>query len=107
VAEFVPGPDHVGWDNVTHGGILFAVLDDVMANWLFLQDLIGHTARCEVRYRQMLPVGTPIRLEGWLIKRRGRMAEMAGRASRVDDGQVVVECEARFILNDASGPDGS
>jgi len=96
-ADFTPGPDHVGWEDTIHGGILFALLDDVMANWLYLQDLRGHTARCEIRYRQPLRVGTPVRLEGRLVERRGRMATMAGCIDR-EDGQRVAEAEARFML---------
>ena len=39
--EFKPGEHHVGYNNITHGGIIFSLLDDVMANWLFLKNEIG------------------------------------------------------------------
>ena len=32
--EFSPRPEHMGYDQVTHGGIVFSLLDDVMANWV-------------------------------------------------------------------------
>ena len=50
-------PDHVGFDGVTHGGIVFSVLDDAMANWFFLQGARGYTAKAEIRYRAPMPVG--------------------------------------------------
>ena len=37
IAEFTPEADHVGFQDTTHGGIIFSLLDDVMANWLFLK----------------------------------------------------------------------
>ncbi len=103
VGEFTPGLDHVGWDDTTHGGILFSVLDDVMANWLFLQGAMGVTARCDMRYREQVKVGTVLRLEGRLIKRRGRLFEMAGMALDANSGKPLVEATAKFMVIDA-GP---
>ena len=99
-AEFVPTASHGGYDGVTHGGILFSLLDDVMANWVYLQGEQCFTARADVRYRQALPIGTPIRLEGRLQKRRGRLAILAGRALRQDDGSVVAEATGSFMIAD-------
>ncbi|MCY3820983.1 MAG: hypothetical protein OXH52_16770 [Gammaproteobacteria bacterium] len=36
-AEFTPDEECGGYEGVTHGGILFSLLDDVMANWVFLR----------------------------------------------------------------------
>ena len=38
--------------------IVFGLLDDVMANWLWLQGLQCFTARADIRYRSELAVGT-------------------------------------------------
>ena len=99
VAEFTPGEAHQGADGVTHGGILYCLLDDVMANLLWLKGEPCVTARCEVRYREALPIGTPIRLEGTLLKRRGRLAEMEGRVMRQADEVVIAEASARFMVS--------
>ena len=61
---FTPSEDHVGYDNVTHGGIIFSLLDDVMANWLWLHDEQCFTAKADIRYYQKLPIGIEVRLEG-------------------------------------------
>ena len=29
-AAFTPGENHVGWENMLHGGIMYSALDDVM-----------------------------------------------------------------------------
>ena len=99
-AEFVPGSDHVGYDDMTHGGIIYSALDDVMANWLFLQGARAHTAKCEIRYRKPVPTGTPLSLEGRQLRRKGRVIELEGRATRAADGVIVADARASFMLVD-------
>ena len=99
-AAFVPGEHHVGWDQTVHGGIIFCALDDVMANWLFLQGVRAHTAKCEIRYRQPVVVGTEIELEGRLLKRKGPLAVMQGTATRIGDDEVVADAQASFMILD-------
>jgi acyl-coenzyme A thioesterase PaaI-like protein len=97
-AEFVPSENHVGFDNVTHGGILYSALDDVMANWIHLQGMQGFTARCEIRYRDSVAVGEKVRLEGRMVRKRGRLIQLKGQAIRDSDDVVVAETEASFML---------
>ena len=97
-SEFTPGKDHCGYDNVTHGGIIFSALDDVMANWLFLKGMRAYTAKCDIRYKDALPIGTRVYLEGKCIRQRGRLTLMQGTMTRADNNQVVAECEASFML---------
>ncbi|MEC9285074.1 MAG: PaaI family thioesterase [Pseudomonadota bacterium] len=98
-AEFTPTESYAGYDGVVHGGILFCLLDDVMANWLYLQGKRCFTARAEVRYRQPLPVGTPVRMEGRLLRRKGRVAVIEGKVFRQDNDDVVVEATGSFMLD--------
>ena len=96
--EFTPRPEHMGYDQVTHGGIVFSLLDDVMANCVWLRGERCFTARAEIRYRSELPVGTPIRLEGRCIKRKGRLVQMEGRLIRKSDDYVVAEASGAFMI---------
>jgi len=96
-SEFTPGPDHGGYDQLTHGGLVYSALDDVMANWMFLKGVRAHTARCEIRYRQPLPLGTRVLLEGRLVRQKGKVAFLEGRMLRADDGSVVAETTASFM----------
>ena len=97
-AEFTPEPHHQGYDGVTHGGIIYSLLDDVMANCLFLRGIRAYTAKCAIRYRDPVPVGTPLRLEGREIKRKGQFVILEGRALRVEGGDVAAEAESTFLL---------
>ena len=97
-AEFTPDAIHAGYDGVTHGGILFSLLDDVMANIIFLRGERCFTAKAEVRYRQPLPVGTAVRLEGRQQRRKGRLALLEGKVIRTDTEEVVAEASGRFMV---------
>ena len=97
-SEFIPDQRHVGFDGMTHGGILYSALDDAMANWLFLQGARGYTARCEVRYLEPLDIGVEVHLEGRLERRKARLAKLVARAVRANDGKTVAQAQASFMI---------
>ena len=66
--EHVGDERHQGYDGWLHGGILGAILDDVMANWYFLRGVKAVTGRMEVRYRSPVPIGESLRFESWLVR---------------------------------------
>lgn len=96
-SEWTPARDHCGYDGVTHGGLIYSALDDVMANWIFLKGFRAYTAKCEIRYKDTLPTGTPVQLEGHCLRERGRLVQMRGLLIRSDSGVVVAEAEASFM----------
>ena len=96
-AEFTANENHVGYENTVHGGIIFAALDDVMANVLYLQDIKAHTARCEIRYRRPLEVGQTIKLKGWIESERKRLFVLKGEARLADSDDLVADTEASFM----------
>jgi acyl-coenzyme A thioesterase PaaI-like protein len=97
IGEFTPRQEHAGYTGLAHGGILFTLLDDVMANWLWLQGIRCFTARADIRYREHLPIGTPVRLEGRCTRRKGRLSLMTGRIVRQDTGAVIAESTGSFM----------
>lgn len=99
-AEFTPSDLHCGYENVTHGGIIFSVLDDVMANWIFLKGIHAYTAKCDIRYKDSLPTGTAVTLEGRCTKQRGRLIVMEGKMIRIDTEELVAETLASFMVTD-------
>lgn len=97
-AEFTPPPEYCGYDDVTHGGILFSLLDDVMANWLYLQGERAYTGKCEIRFREPARIGEKLLLEGELLNRKGRIANLAGRVISAATGKSVAEATATFMV---------
>jgi acyl-coenzyme A thioesterase PaaI-like protein len=98
LGEFTPDANHVGWEETVHGGIIYAALDDVTANVIYLQGRKAHTARCEIRYRDALRVGETVALTGRMTKEKGRLIQLKGEAVRVSDGKLIADCDASFIL---------
>lgn len=96
-AEFTPGENHLSWENTVHGGIIYSALDDVTGNIPYARGLVAHTARCEVRYRQVLRAGETVRLRGWVEKEKGRLMVIRGEARRKEDNELVAECRASFL----------
>ena len=98
-SEFTPKVEHCGYDDVTHGGIIFSVLDDVMANWIYLKGIRAYTAKCDIRYKDNLKIGTKVNVEGQCIKRRNRLILMEGKMVREDTGDTVAETQASFMID--------
>ena len=97
-ASFTANENHVGFANTVHGGIIFSALDDVMANVLWLQNMKGHTARCEVRYRRPLEVGQPINLTGWIEQEKRRLVLLKGEARLTENDELVADSTASFMV---------
>ena len=99
-SEFTPGENHQGYPGVIHGGMLYSVLDDVMANWLYLQGARAYTARCEIRYKRPAREGEKLTLIGRPTARKRKLVEMEGVATRASDGKVVATAAATFVVID-------
>ena len=97
-AEFTAEESHVGFQSSTHGGIIFSLLDDVMANWLFLKGMPAQTAKCDLRYKNSLQTGQTVLLEGHHLKTKSRMAMMYGVMKTKDEGKIIAECHAKFMI---------
>ena len=97
-ADFTPNENHVGYQNTVHGGIIYTALDDVTANIMYRQGRKAHTARCEIRYRQVARVGELLKLKGWIDEERRRLVKLKGEVRRADDDVLVAECESSFML---------
>ena len=100
VGEFTSCAAHAGFDGVTHGGIVFSVLDDAMANWFFLQGARGFTAKAEIRYRAPMPIGATAHIECTVVKRKGRLLQLEARAQDQLSHKIFAESSASFMLED-------
>jgi len=96
--SFTSLENHMGYKDITHGGIIFSLLDDVMANWLFLQNKVAQTAQCDLRYRKPLPIHTKVNLEGRCIKQKGKVTFMHGKVISDATGDLIAESHAKFMI---------
>ena len=86
-----------GWKGIAHGGVVTAILDEVMAWSLFDEDCWGVTARMSVEFRNPVPVGRRLRAEGRVVERRRRILRTEGRLVDADDGTLYATAEATYV----------
>jgi acyl-coenzyme A thioesterase PaaI-like protein len=90
------GPDFVGWADLAHGGILAALLDEVMGWALFEHDCWGVTGEMSVRYLLPVDVTQPIRVEGEVSRVSRRLFRTQGRITTAD-GTLRTTAEAVYV----------
>ena len=89
-----------GWEGVAHGGIVCTILDEVMAWALVADDDWGVTARMAVEFRKPVPIGRPIRAEGWVTRSRRRLVETAGRIVDTESGVELATATGTYVAAD-------
>lgn len=88
---------HEGWAGVIHGGIIAALLDEVMGWALFQQGAWGVTAQLGVRYKAPVTVGQDVRVEGWVTEVHRRILRTAGHVLDATTGNVSCTGEATYM----------
>ncbi len=98
IADTNIGDQYQGYPGVVHGGIVSAMLDEAAgrAHMVGTEPRFMYTARLEVRYRQNVPVGQPLRLVGRVGKAKARTAT-ATSALYLEDGTLLAEAEVLLV----------
>ena len=86
-----------GWEDVTHGGIVATILDEVMGWALASADSWGFTARLTIEYRRPTPIGRLLRAEGRLVGRRRRLLTTKARLMDVATGELLATADALYV----------
>ena len=86
--EFTPGEHHQGWPGAVHGGILFSLLDEAGGYAVIYSGLDCVTARCDMRFSNMAPVGETIYITAAITKKTSRLVETEATLT-LKDGSVV------------------
>jgi acyl-coenzyme A thioesterase PaaI-like protein len=89
-----------GWDGIAHGGIVCTILDEVMAWSLATTDNWGMTARMTIAFKRPVPLGVPIRAEGWMTHQRRRLVETAARLVDVTSGELLATADGVYVAAD-------
>ncbi|MFH1034478.1 MAG: PaaI family thioesterase [Pseudomonadota bacterium] len=91
-------PRFQGWSGIAHGGIVCTVLDEIMAYAVIHFIGQGVTTGMESTFRQPVPLGQPITARGWIVQRRGRLAETAGEIRLADGDALLAQGKARWLI---------
>lgn len=94
-ADFTPAPHHQGWPGIVHGGIISALLYEVMENWTYLNGIVTMMRSMNTRLIAPATVGRPIRATSWQESREGREIYVAARLE--SEGKTVAEGSACLV----------
>ncbi len=82
-----------------HGGIIATVLDEAMGKVNRLRAVVALTSQMQVHYLKPVPLGKPLLVEGWEIRKRGRKLLNAAELRNLQ-GQVLARSRGTFIIID-------
>ncbi len=89
-----------GYPGVVHGGIVAAILDEVVGRAIMATDptvsRFMYTARLTLRYRKTVPIGQPLRVVGWIDQDKGLRATAKGKVFDASD-QVLAEADGLLV----------
>lgn len=94
---FTPRPEHEGFTSMVHGGIITAVLDEVMGWAVFARGVWSVTGKLEIAFRQPVVVGVPTRATGRVRADRGRLLSVAADLRRTADRALLATATATFV----------
>ncbi|AZO94158.1 PaaI family thioesterase [Halocella sp. SP3-1] len=96
-ADFIPLPEHQGYEGIIHGGIVSTLLDEAMVTAVNSLGVEAVTGELRVRFRQAMKVGKEVHITGAVKKRRAKLVLTEGEI-KDKSGQMVALAEAKFML---------
>ncbi len=102
-ADWIPAETLQGWAGFVHGGIIACVLDEAMGWAAMYSGTHNVTAKMQVRFRQMLPIGATCRVSCRVTKKTSRLIETDAVISD-STGKVYAEGSSlQFVVNAQGG----
>ena len=97
--EFIPGKVHQGFADITHGGIIATVLDEIMLNLLYRKGIFAVTAELKVRFSKVSRVGEKLFFSSHIVKRCRKIIHTAAEAKN-ENGNLIANAQAKCIVVD-------
>lgn len=94
--KWLPDKRHEGYKGIVHGGLLAAVLDEVMIKAALANDIRCVTASMEVKYKAPAEVGDELLFEGNVTEQKGRIIFTVGSV-RNSKGMVVAWATGKYM----------
>ena len=96
--EFTVPEQFQGYPGVVHGGVVAAMLDEVIGRTHMggFPPRFMFTARLDIRYRKNVPVGKPLRIIGHAINSRERTATATGQIYG-PEGELLAEADGMLV----------
>jgi len=97
-AEFIPTENLQGWSGYLHGGITACVLDEAMGWVAMYAGAYNVTAKMQVRYRRMVPIGQTCIVSCTITRETSRLIETAAFLTDVNGTVFAEGTSTQFIV---------
>jgi acyl-coenzyme A thioesterase PaaI-like protein len=100
VARFTGRPEHQGYPDRMHGGVIAGILDETMGRGINYQEgeqpvTWGVTAELHIRYRKPVPLGVELTARGRIVRDIHWVFEGAGEIYLPDGTVAIAESASR------------
>lgn len=93
--EFTPAKSHQGYKDITHGGIITTVLDELMAQAAIrILGVMAATAEFKIRFKEPLMTGQACRAAASITQSSGRIIKASASMARISDGAIIAVAES-------------
>jgi uncharacterized protein (TIGR00369 family) len=89
--------EHQGYPGVMHGGLVTALLDEIIGRAAIANNLWCMTAKLEVRFKKPVPVGETLQLTGEMTRKTSRLLQGRGEIRFERDGKLLAEAHGTYI----------
>lgn len=91
-------PHHQSYPGRTHGGVISAMLDELVgrALWVKEPDTYGVTTTMSIKFRKACPYGEQLKGRGYIVKDSSRMFVGVGEIYDMDNN-VIAELSANYM----------
>lgn len=96
-ARWRPSKFHQGWADILHGGIVAAVLDEVMTRLVWVQGYPVATVEMTVRYHQQTPLDQELTARARQVSAKRRLFEVESELL-LPDGTVTATATAKLLM---------
>lgn len=99
VSDYTVPAHYQGYPGIVHGGVVAAMLDEIVGRVSMIGDHhhFMMSVKLQVLYRHPVPIETPLRVVGRILRLRGRLGKAEGQIT-LPDGTVA--CQAQMSLAD-------
>jgi acyl-coenzyme A thioesterase PaaI-like protein len=96
--HFTPKPEHIGFENIIHGGLLATVLDEAMvwsSIWSARRACVA--AELTIRYRASALPGDALTVTATIATARSKLITTTGMITRPSDNTLIATATGKFI----------
>jgi uncharacterized protein (TIGR00369 family) len=102
IIELTVDETHCCFPGILHGGITFAMLDEVMCYAIFEQKVSAVTLSATIDFIKPSRVGHSLRAEGWIEQIDGKLIKTASLVTDLDTAICIAKASGMYKVVDFS-----